>query len=691
MRRTAEELLRNMLGSNATFHPHQFEAIESVLSRKRTLVVQRTGWGKSVVYFIATRILRDQGAGLTILISPLLSLMRNQIESAARIGIKAETLNSENPDDWGRVEDALMHNQCDILIVSPERLANDRFRRLLVQLSQGIALFVVDEAHCISNWGHDFRPDYKRIVSLLSYLPPHVPVLATTATANDRVIVDVQAQLGSDLNVIRGPLTRESLRIQTIRLASQAERLAWLSQNVPLLEGSGIIYCLTVSDCKKVAKWLRYKGIDAQAYYGRVAEEEGLDRSLLEHRLINNEIKVLVATDALGMGFDKPDLAFVIHFQRPGSIVAYYQQIGRAGRGLDDALAILLTGEEDVEIQDYFINAAFPSEDKLATVLETIENSNQAVSINGIMSQANMSKSKVEQCLKLLEIDNLIVKQGSGYIRTPNPWVPSNLAVEVTQQRYYELARMEELCNTEECYMRFIARELNDYTAENCEKCENCLNRQFVSSYLQERQISEAVQFLCAQFLTIKPRKMWPAGGVEHLRGRIPELHQNLEGRALALYGDSGWGKYVKEDRYTYGAFRPELISAAADFIRNQWKPQPAPEWVTSVPSLRHPTLVDDFARKLAAELRLPYFPQITKIQHTTEQKAMRNSSMQVKNIVNAFSVNTPCPAGNVLLVDDIMNSGWTFTMCGMLLRQAGSGAVYPFALAATVGGSDID
>jgi ATP-dependent DNA helicase RecQ len=248
MKARAEELLRTMLGPRATFREGQWEAISALVEgRSRVLVVQRTGWGKSLVYFIAAKLLRESGTGPTLLISPLLSLMRNQIEAARSLGINARSINSANNEEWTDIEAELAVDQCDVLVVSPERLSNDRFRsQTLPSIQTGIGLFVVDEAHCISDWGHDFRPDYRRIVRIVRGLPKEVPLLATTATANERVGNDIVSQLGTDLVVFRGPLERESLRLQVIELPDQAERLAWLVEHVPGLPGSGIIYCLTV-------------------------------------------------------------------------------------------------------------------------------------------------------------------------------------------------------------------------------------------------------------------------------------------------------------------------------------------------------------------------------------------------------------------------------------------------------------
>ena len=430
-------LLREMLGPGAEFRDGQWEAIDlAAHQRQRLLVVQRTGWGKSVVYFLAARILRDAGAGPTLLISPLLSLMRNQILAAKRLGIRAATIHSENLEDWSQVEADLQTNRVDVLMVSPERLGNPAFLQKLLPLIQGsIGMFVVDEAHCIADWGHDFRPDYRRIVRVLRLLPPGVPALCTTATANDRVVQDIESQI-ANLHVLRGPLVRHSLRLYNIKLDDQADRLAWLAHFLPQLPGSGIIYTLTVADARRVAEWLKRQGIAARAYH---ADLEIHQRIEAEQQLLGNDVKALVATVALGMGFDKPDLGFVIHFQRPGSVVAYYQQVGRAGRAVDSAFGILLSGREDDEIQDYFINSAFPSMEVMSGALRVLGKAG-TLTLEEIGAELNCGRGALEKVLKLLEVDGAVAHDKREYSRTANPWQPDVARYEqVTQRRRAEV------------------------------------------------------------------------------------------------------------------------------------------------------------------------------------------------------------------------------------------------------------
>lgn len=685
----AELLLRQMLGADARFRDGQWEAIDAIAGqRKRLLVVQRTGWGKSIVYFLATRLLRDAGSGPTLLISPLLSLMRNQIAMASRLGVHAATIHSENLDEWPATEAALRENRCDLLMVSPERLGNRDFLQKLLPLIQGqIGLFVVDEAHCISDWGHDFRPDYRRIVRVLRHLPAGVPVLCTTATANNRVVRDVESQI-ADLTTLRGPLVRPSLKLFNIKLDNQAERLAWLAQTLPKLPGSGIVYTLTIHDARRVAEFLLTAGITARQYH---ADLEGGERVALEQALLNNEVKTLVATVALGMGFDKPDLGFVAHFQRPGSVVAYYQQVGRAGRAVDTAFGILLSGREDDEIADYFIRNAFPAAEVMEEVLHVLETGN-GLTLDGIVAHTNHPRGVVEKALKLLEVDDAVVREKSFWHRTANRWTPDVMRAEqVTALRRAEVEQMRRYVEHTGCLMEFLAHALDDPSPAPCGKCMNCTGkttRQPAPAELTHR----AVQFLRGDALVIKPRVRWPVPVLDEVRraisaavgksSAIPETLRAQEGRVLCLWGDAGWGGEVARGKYETHRFSDELVEAATRVVRERWKPQPPPAWVTAVPSLRRMELVADFAARLGGELGVPFAPVIQKTRETPPQKHMQNSVTQLHNLLGAFTVAGKLPDGPVVVVDDLVDSGWTLTVLAVLLRHHGAGPVYPFALA---------
>ena len=684
--RSAERLLRNALGEDAEFREGQLEAILSLVEQRlRVLVVERTGWGKSVVYFIATKLLREQGLGPTILISPLLSLMRDQIRMAAALDIRAETINSTNTKRWDQVEEALAGDAVDLLLVSPERLGNERFQtQTLARIPREIGLFVVDEAHCISDWGHDFRPDYRRIKRITASLPQGVPLLATTATANDRVVADIEDQLGPDLVVIRGSLARESLHLAVVRLRDKAQRLAWLAEYLARAEGSGIVYTLTVADALRVSEWLAGRGTEAPAYYGSLDSDE---REVLEAALRENRVKALVATVALGMGFDKPDLAFVVHFQRPSSAIDYYQQIGRAGRGVEKAEAILLCGREDDQIADYFIESAFPPEEVMRAVLDAIAASD-GLGSKEIEERVNARPTVIGQTLKLLEIDGAVAREDTKRIRTPNPWQPDRERIEaVTEARRRELARMSEFTESGACLMEFLGLELDDASARPCGHCMNCAG-QFVSIEPDAGLVREALDFLNRSYRPIEPRRRWPQG-LDGRGGAIDADSRLGAGLVLAVYGDAGWGELVRDGKYKTGVFDDDLVEAAAKMVESKLEAEPPPTWVTAVPSLRHPELVPGFARRLADRLGLAYRSALVKAQDSPEQKAMENSFMQARNAVDSFQVvAAEVIAEPVLLVDDMVDSRWTLTICGVALAEAGSGPVHPIALGQTTPGA---
>lgn len=683
----ALSLLRRALDCpTADFREEQWEAIATLLQQQaRLLVVQRTGWGKSLVYFLTTRLLRDQGAGPTLLVSPLLALMRNQIAAAERMGVRAATINSSNKDEWVAVQDRLLANKVDIFLISPERLANEEFREsVLLPMATRIGFFVVDEAHCISDWGHDFRPDYRRITRVLQALPQSIPVLATTATANKRVVNDIITQLGPNLHVSRGPLARKSLRLQNIKLSSQAAKLAWLAEHLPPLPGSGIVYTLTVRDAERVATWLKAQGIDAAAYSG---QQETEVRLALEERLLNNEIKALVATTALGMGFDKPDLGFVIHYQPPGSVVHYYQQVGRAGRAVEQAYGILLSGDEDQEITDYFIQSAFPPEGHVQDVLSALDQADDGLSVPMLEQQLNLSRGQIDKVLKILTVESPapVTKQESKWYATPVSYQPDLEKIErLTQIRRNEQTRMLDYMQSRECLMVFLARELDDPNPTPCNRCAICLGRPLLPETYSLELANQAVLFLRHSDQVIDPRKQWPPNALVTYgwKGKIRAELRAEAGRALSLWGDAGWGELVRQGKYRDGYFDDFLVQGVVEMVQS-WQPQPFPTWVTCVPSLNRPDLVPNFAQRLAQQLDLPFVPNIQKSRPTRPQKEMSNSYQQAHNLEGAFAVSAwSGMSGPVFLVDDMVDSRWTFTVIAALLRQAGSGPVFPLALA---------
>ena len=674
-------LLRQLTNPEAEFRPDQLEAIERLVGRReRVLLVQRTGWGKSAVYFIATRMLRDRGSGPTLLVSPLLALMRNQIEAAERMDVRAKTINSANRHEWPQVREQLAADAVDLLLISPERLANPAFRSDdLPELGGRSGLLVVDEAHCISDWGHDFRPDYRRIRRVLELLPAGVPILCCTATANNRVVDDVARQMGSSLAPVRGPLRRDGLRLHALDLPNQAQRLTWLAQVIPKLPGTGIVYCLTIADTERVAAWLESVGIVAVAYSGSTDSDERIET---EQDLLSNDVKVVVATSALGMGFDKPDLSFVIHYQSPGSPIAYYQQVGRAGRGLGKSWGILFRGNEDADIQDFFIRSAFPPAELAEQVVGRLAERGVPMTRGDLLESFNVRPSQIESLLKNLEVDGAIERVGSRWSRTLKRWSYDHERVEsVTDLRIAEQKEMLKYVATDGCRMQLLGSYLDDQTSDPCGICDNCSGSDF-EVQLDPAIVQRAVDHLRRDERIIEPRQRLPVGGI------IPSDRRNEQGRALSVWGDGGWGNLVRTGKQQSGLFDDQLVGAAVDLITNRWDPEPSPTWVTFVPSRQNPGLVENFADRLAASIGLPCEDVIAKIRRTEPQKTMQNSSQQYRNVQYAFEVRADVPAGPVLLVDDIVDSRWTLAVVGMELRKAGAGPVFPFALTDTAGRS---
>ncbi|SDR27952.1 ATP-dependent DNA helicase, RecQ-like [Rhizobiales bacterium GAS113] len=678
----ALELLRIGSGQpRAAFRDGQEEAIRHVVDgRGRLLVVQKTGWGKSFVYLIATKLLREGGNGPTLLISPLLALMRNQIAAAERMGVRAATINSDNQNEWTEVETKLARNAIDILLISPERLANERFRtEVLAGIAARISLLVIDEAHCISDWGHDFRPHYRLLERIVRTLPANLRLLATTATANNRVMADLAAVLGPKLEVSRGDLNRSSLSLQTIRLPSQAQRLAWLAEQLATLEGHGIIYTLTVRDAYQVADWLKSRGFNVEAYTG----ETGDRREELEQALLDNRVKALVATTALGMGYDKPDLAFVIHYQLPGSVVAYYQQVGRAGRALDSAYCVLLSGEEDAQITDWFIRSAFPTQQEVADVLEALEAAPNGLSVPELLGRVNLSKGRIEKTVVLLSLESPspIAKQGSKWQLTAATLSEAfwERAERLTALRRDEHRQMQDYVGLPFGeHMGFLVRALDgDPSTASLPALAP------LPTKASEALVEDAVAFLRRTSMPIEPRLQWPAGGLPKYRlaGKIPGNLLAQPGKALCIWGDAGWGGLVRQGKRQDGRFADRLVTACSNMIR-VWNPRPAPSWVTCVPSLRHPGLVPDFAQRLAAALGLPFHAVIADTGARPEQRTLANAIQHARNIDGTLAlVGQPLPHGPVLLVDDMVGSRWTLTVSAWLLRKNGSGEVWPITL----------
>ena len=689
----ATSVLRRLVGRpDATFRDGQLEAVDAlVASRRRVLVVQRTGWGKSAVYFVATALRRAEGAGPTVIVSPLLALMRDQVAAAQRAGVRAVTMNSANAEEWGAVSAALASDEVDVLLVSPERLNNPRFRdEQLPDLARRCGLLVVDEAHCVSDWGHDFRPDYRRIRDLLTTLPEHTPVLATTATANARVVTDVVEQLGAgghDVLTLRGGLARESLRLGVLRQTSPEQRLAWLLAHLDSLPGSGIVYALTVSAAEDVAAALREAGHAVQSYTGRT---DPADRERLEAALRDNEVKALVATSALGMGFDKPDLGFVLHLGAPSSPVAYYQQVGRAGRATDRAEVLLLPGPEDRDIWAYFASASMPRQEQADAVLGALAESGRPLSTVALESIVDVRRARLELLLKVLDVDGAVQRVPGGWTATGQPWsYDGERYARVSAAREREQDLMLAYERTEGCRMAFLQESLDDPSAAPCGRCDACAGPWFPTD-IPDTAVTTARGRLERVGVELEPRAQWPSGmdrlGVP-LKGRIPAGEAMQTGRALARLTDLGWGQRLRSLLREDATAGPELLRACVPVLRD-WDWEGRPVGVVAVPSRRRPALVDSTARGLAEIGRLPYLGALELVADGPVGDPGGNSAFRLAGVWGRLAVGPQLASavagagGPVLLVDDVAHSRWTLTVAAQALRQAGAASVLPFTLA---------
>ncbi len=694
LRTDATAVLRRLVGrDDVDFRDGQFEAVRALVGeRRRVLVVQRTGWGKSAVYFVSTALRRGAGAGPTIIVSPLLALMRDQIAAAQRAGIRAVTMNSANAEEWGRVSAALAADEVDVLLVSPERLNNPRFREeQLPDLARRCGLLVVDEAHCVSDWGHDFRPDYRRIRDLLTTLPADTPVLATTATANARVVTDVGEQLGAgghDVLTLRGGLARDSLRLGVMKLTSPEQRLAWLLAHLGSLPGSGIVYALTVSAAEDVASALREAGHEVRAYTGRT---DPADRERLEGMLRDNQVKALVATSALGMGFDKPDLGFVLHLGAPSSPVAYYQQVGRAGRATERADVLLLPGPEDKDIWAYFASASMPRQEQADAVLTALAGSAKALSTAALESVVDIRRTRLELLLKVLDVDGAVQRVPGGWSSTGRPWTyDAERYTRVTEARVREQDLMLTYESTTGCRMAFLQESLDDDSAAACGRCDSCAGGWFPTD-IPDTAVTTARGRLERAGVEIEPRAQWPSGmdrlGVP-LKGRIDAGHAMQPGRAVARLTDLGWGQQLRSLlRAEDAPAPPELLRACVPILRD-WDWAQRPVAVVAVPSRTRPQLVESVAQGLAQMGRLDWLGSLDLVEGGPVGESGGNSAFRLAGVWGRLAPTSAQRSalggldGPVLLVDDLSSSRWTLTVAAQALREAGASGVLPFVLA---------
>jgi ATP-dependent DNA helicase RecQ len=699
----ATRVLGELAGPRAVLRPDQLAAAQALVCEgRRVLCVQATGWGKSAVYWIAAAALRAAGSGPVLVISPLLALMRDQVSAAKRAGLHAVTLNSANVDDWAAIEKQLADDEVDVLLTSPERLASARFAEsVLPNLLERLGMLVIDEAHCVSDWGFDFRPDYQRLTRLLTSTRPDLPVLATTATANDRVTRDVADQLAAGSTdaagsavaplVLRGTLARSSLQLGVVPGLSALQRYAWVAAALDQLDGSGIVYVLTVADTVRLADFLTSRGHAVAAYSGQLETDE---RERIEDQLQRNEIKAVVSTSALGMGYDKPDLAFCLHVGSPASPVAYYQQVGRAGRALDTAVAVLLPAETDDRVWAYFADASTPDPALAASVLSALGAASEPQSLPKLEEATGSRRGRLEALLKILAVDGAVRRVGAGWQATGEPWI-------FDEQRYAALAAarateagiMRSYAAGSGCLMSFLRLSLDDpHAGVACGVCSVCTGVLPAGLAFSPSQsdVDTARIFARGIDVVIEPRKLWPAGSVDRFgaarKGRIGNVL--AQGRALAFADDPGWSDVVvrlTDDRAPDGEL-PDDVAAGVVELLARWAREWAarPTTVVVIPSRTHPLLIGSLARHIATVGRLTLVDglELRGPRPVAGVASGPRVTAVTASLVPAAGLSAgSLPDGAILLVDDVYNSGWTMTVAASLLAELGATAVYPLVL----------
>jgi ATP-dependent DNA helicase RecQ len=674
------QVLQAMAGPDAVPREDQTAAVAALVEqRARVLVVQATGWGKSAVYWAATSALRAAGQGPTLIVSPLLALMRDQVAAASKAGLRAATVNSTNLEAWDTVFDDIAGDRLDVLLVSPERLGNVGFAKRLPRLLAAAGLVVIDEAHCISDWGFDFRPDYQRLAKTLLGIGADTPVLATTATANQRVTLDIARQLGPQALTLRGSLARSSLRLAVVPGLGALERLGWVADALASLTGSGIVYALTVADTERLAGFLRACGFDVEAYHGSL---EAAERERIEDALRRNALKAVVATSALGMGYDKPDLAFCIHVGSPASPVAYYQQVGRAGRALDDAVAVLLPAETDEQIWAYFANAGVPDEARVGRILDALKQRPQ--SVVELENSTAIRRGRLEGLLKILAVDDVVVREGSAWKLTGTPWrFDAERWRALAQVREREAGLMRAFAAGSGCLMRFLQEALDDPAPSDCGRCSVCTGTlPGPGATPGEARIEAARAFARGQDVIVEPRKLWPAGAARGSRkGGIVGCS---EGRALAFANDPGWADVLLPLFAAPDGAAPQAVLDGVVEVLGRWRRtwEDRPVAVVPVPSTRHPQLVASVASHIASVGRLPLLEALAIIGPLPDDDVP--SGAKVAALLSSIALRpevTLLAAGPVLLVADRWRSGWSVTVAAALLREAGASAVLPLVL----------
>ena len=718
-REDAEIKLKRVFGLDH-FYDEQWEAIRRLLNGERILMIQRTGFGKSLCYqFPAT-----QFSGITVIFSPLIALMRDQVKALNNKGISARYINSEQSaeENSSTIQDALV-GKVKILYIAPERQENMEWIEATRKMN--LSMVVIDEAHTISVWGHDFRPAFRRIINLVKLLPQSLPVLATTATATKRVQQDIEQQIGGKLTTIRGLLVRDNFRLYVVKVHSEDEKLVWLAQNLNRIEGTGLIYTGTRVDTEIYAKWLAANGINAINYN---AGHDPDTRKDTENGLMQNRYKCVVSTNALGMGIDKPDIRFIIHTQIPASPIHYYQEIGRAGRDGKPTTIILFYNEskdengiaEDYKLPKAFIDGARPSKEKYLKAIEALKQ--EPLTERGLMKATNLKQTQI-RVIKADLIDQGIV---SEVVNGRNKILEYQFGAKELDTQSFEdvrIAKLKDLdamvgyVKTIKPRMEYLCEFLDD---DNNVKYSNCDNtNDFRENYFPVLEVSETSS------KTHKPSNIkwsinipldnridiykndqlfgsfsrvidWDRFSLDErefveslLESHLVRKSHIVNGVAASYYGVSNVGSALHRSKYENGGDFPDFLLRLTLKAFRKTFGNTRFDMVLYVPPTHSGDLVKNFAVKFASVIKVPISHKLVKSRQTSEQKVFQNGWLKQDNVKDAFSYMSPeeINGKRIILLDDIFDSGATMKEIGKMLTAMGAETIVPVAIAKTVGG----
>ena len=687
-RSEAEIKLKRIFGLDH-FYDEQWRSIERILRGERILMIERTGFGKSLCYqFPAT-----QFDGITVVFSPLIALMRDQVRSLCERGIPAAYINSEQSyeENQNSIQRAL-NGEIKILYIAPERQENEEWIEATRQLK--LSMVVVDEAHTISTWGHDFRPSFRRIINLVQLLPQSLPVLATTATATKKVQYDIEQQIGGRLTTIRGNLIRPNFQLQVVKVQSEDEKMIWLAENLNSINGTGLIYTGTRIDTEVYANWLRFVGINATDY------NAGFDadtRKSIEQGLMQNKWKCIVSTNALGMGIDKSDIRFVIHTQMPASPIHYYQEIGRAGRDGKPTRIILFYNEKKENGNDVatdsllplsFVEGSRPTTKKYQKVISLLQE--EPLSEREVLKKANLKTNQL-RVIKADLIDQGIIKEVLyGKIKKYEyqynaPALNTDSFEALREAKLKDLHAMEEYIYTDMPRMKYLCSFLDSDETVEYSNCDNTnLERITVSvtpEWMTKLEDFRETYFPCLELSSwtirkggfrlryIAPDKVQVEKTVKNDMGEVIErpiieysnninlLEYNQEereiieehlgkasrlvdGYAASYYGVSNVGAAIHRSKYENGGDFPDFLLKKTLSVFGKKFRGIHFDLVLYLPPTNSGDLVKNFATKFARVIGVPISHELIKVRITQEQKMFQNSYSKQENVCGAFDID---------------------------------------------------